>query len=87
MHSGYLDRFTDTNDALILVDALQQQFHVPAGLLPADSAVGTWFLVDIQEDEIIALQIDVVKTQAIAQEVEERMQRLKAKKTSRFKRS
>lgn len=87
MYSGYLDRFTDTNDALILVDALQQQFHVSANLLPADSAVGTWFLVDVQEDEIIAVQLDLDKTQAIAQEVEERMQRLKAKKTSRFKRS
>lgn len=86
MYSGYLDRFTDTNDALILVDALQQQFQVPAALLPADSAVGTWFLVDIQEDKIIEIQIDVDKTQAIALDVEERMQRLKAKKTSRFKR-
>lgn len=87
MYSAYLDRITDTNDALILVDALQQQFHVPVALLPADSKEGTWFLVDIQEDEIIALQLDIDKTQAIAQEVEERMQRLKAKKKSRFKRS
>ena len=86
MYSGYLDRFTDVNEALILVDALQQQFHVSADLLPADSRVGTWFLAYIQEDEIIALQIDVDKTQAIALEVEERMQRLKSKKTSRFKR-
>ncbi len=87
MYSGYLDRFTDTNDALILVDSLQQQFHVPADLLPAHSAVGTWFSVYIQEHKIIALQIDVDKTQTIAQEVKERMQRLKSKKTSRFKRS
>ncbi len=87
MYSGYLDRFTDTNDALILVDALQQQFHVPASLLPPDSTVGTWFLVDVQEDNIITMQIDTDKTQAITQEVEERMERLKSKKTSRFKRS
>ena len=86
MFSGYLDRFTDTNDALILVDELQQQFHVPATLLPADSTVGTWFLVDIHEDVVISLQLDADKTQAITQAVEERMQRLKAKKTSRFKR-
>ncbi|MEK5037614.1 DUF3006 domain-containing protein [Sporosarcina sp. FSL K6-3457] len=87
MYSGYLDRFTDTNDALILVDALQQQFRVSATSLPADSRVGTWFLIDIQENEVITLQIDMDKTQAAAQEVEERMQRLKSKKTSRFKRS
>ena len=87
MYSGYLDRFTDTNDALILVDALQKQFHVPVALLPVDSREGTWFLVDIQEHEIIALQLDIDKTQAIAQEVVERMQRLKTKKKSRFKRS
>lgn len=86
MDSGYLDRFTDTNEALILVDALQQQFRVPTTLLPADSTVGTWFLLDVQEDKIIAMQIDVDKTQAITREVEDRMQRLKNKKTSRFKR-
>lgn len=86
MYSGYLDRFTDTNEALILIDTLQQQFHVPASLLPADSTVGTWFLVDVQEDNIITMQIDMDKTQAVAQEVEERMQRLKVNKTSRFKR-
>ncbi|WP_318616327.1 DUF3006 family protein [Sporosarcina sp. YIM B06819] len=86
MYSGYLDRFTDTNNALIVVDALQQQFHVAAALLPVDSTVGTWFTMDIQEENIIALQIDVDKTQAIAREVEERMQRLKSRKSSRFKR-
>ncbi|MFJ7934496.1 DUF3006 domain-containing protein [Sporosarcina sp. NPDC096371] len=86
MHSGYLDRFTDTNDALILVDALQQQFHVPVSFLPAGSTVGTWFLVTIQEDKIIAIQTDIDKTLANRQEVEDRMQRLKSKKTSRFKR-
>ncbi|WP_203247063.1 DUF3006 domain-containing protein [Sporosarcina beigongshangi] len=87
MYSGYLDRFTDSNDALILVDALQQQFHVPAALLPVDSRVGTWFLVDIQDNSIIALQIDVDKTQTISQDIEDRMQRLKSKRTSRFKRN
>ena len=87
MYSGYLDRFTDTNDALILVDALQQQFHVPADFLPTDSTVGTWLLVDIEEDNIVSIQIDVDKTQAITNEVEERMQRLKSRKSSRFKRS
>lgn len=86
MYSGYLDRFTDTTDALILVDSLQQQFHVPASSLPPNSVAGTWLLVEIQDDEITTIQIDTEKTQAMVQEVEDRMQRLKTKKTSRFKR-
>ena len=87
MHSGYLDRFTETNDAIILIDSLQQQFHVPASELPPDSIVGTWFSVEVHDEKITSIVIDLEKTQAIMQEVQERMQRLKSKKTSRFKRN
>ncbi len=86
MYSGYLDRITETNEAIILIDSLQQQFHVPVSSLPPESMAGTWLLVDVQEDEIITIHIDTEKTHLMTQEVDERMQRLKSKKTSRFKR-
>ncbi|MHA6260185.1 DUF3006 domain-containing protein [Sporosarcina sp. CAU 1771] len=87
MYSGYLDRFTDDNNALILIDALQKQFHVSRSLLPAGSSAGTWFVIGMNEDKIISLQIDAEKSSSVKQDIDDRMKRLKANKTSRFKRN
>jgi len=86
MHSAYLDRFTDDDQALVLVESLGQQFHVPPTLLPEGSTAGTWFLVDIQEDEITSLEIDTTKTTDMKTTIDNTMQRLQSKKRSRFKR-
>ena len=86
MYSAYLDRFTDNEKALLLVEELQKEFHVDISALPSGSTAGTWFLVEIQGDEITSFQVDEGKTAEMKQEVVDRMQRLKSKKTSRFKR-
>lgn len=87
MISAYLDRFTDTNEALLIVESLQQEFHVAQYALPENSVVGTWFLVMIQDDEITSLEIDTEKTATMKASIGDRMARLKSKKKSRFKRS
>jgi hypothetical protein len=87
MYSAYLDRFTDNDKALLLVEGLQKEFHVDKFALPPSSIVGTWFLVEIQGDEITSFQVDEGKTTEMKQEIDDRMQRLKSKKTSRFKRN
>ncbi|MEK4714590.1 DUF3006 family protein [Sporosarcina sp. FSL K6-1540] len=87
MYSAYLDRFTDNDKALLLVEKLQKEFHVDINTLPIDSKAGTWFLVEIQGDEITSFQVDEGKTAEMEQEVDDRIQRLKPKKTSRFKRN
>ncbi|MBO0589301.1 DUF3006 domain-containing protein [Sporosarcina sp. E16_8] len=86
MYSAYLDRFTDNGKALLLVEELQKEYHVDIPALPSDSTAGTWFLVEIQGDEITSFQVDEGKTTELKREVDDRMQRLKPKKTSRFKR-
>ena len=86
MYTAYLDRFTDNEQAILLVDKLQREFHIAISTLPSGSTPGTWFLVTIENDEITHVQVDEEKTVEVKQEVEERMQRLKSKKTSRFKR-
>lgn len=86
MYSAYLDRFTEGNKALVLIEELQKEFHVDISSLPSGSTAGTWFSVEIHGDEITSIQIDEGKTAEIKQEVEDRIQRLKSKKTSRFKR-
>ncbi len=87
MYSAYLDRFTDNEKALLLVEELQKEFHVDISALPSGSTAGTWFLVEIQGDEITSFQVDEGKTAEMKQEIDDRMQRLKSKKTSRFKRN
>jgi len=87
MYSAYLDRFTDNDKALLLVEELRKEFHVDISALPFSSKVGTWFLVDIQGDEITSFQTDEGKTLEIKKVIDDRMQRLKSKKTSRFKRN
>jgi hypothetical protein len=87
MYPAYLDRFTDNEKALLLVEELQKEYHVDISALPTGSTAGTWFLVEIQGGEITTFQVDDGKIAEIKQEVDGRMQRLKAKKTSRFKRN
>lgn len=87
MYSGFLDRFTDNHQAVILVDSLQKQFHVSRSSLPLGSTAGTWLLVDIQDNEIVSMKIDAEKSQSMKREIDDRLQRLKANKTSRFKRN
>lgn len=87
MYSAYLDRFTDNEKALFLVEELQKEFHIAISSLPLDSIAGTWFSVEVQDDEITSIQVDVRKSTEMRQEVENRMKRLKSNKTSRFKRS
>jgi hypothetical protein len=87
MYPAYLDRFTDNEKALLLVDELQKEFHIDISALPTDSTVGIWFLVAIQENEITSIQRYEGKNAEMKQEIDDKIQRLKPKKTSRFKRN
>ena len=86
MYSAYLDRFTDNNLALILVESLQKEYHVSTSSLPTGSSEGSWLLVEIREGTIISLRLDETKTSDMKTDTKNRLQRLKSKKTSRFKR-
>lgn len=87
MYSAYLDRFTDNDTALILIESLQKEFRVPSTSLPTGSVIGTWLTVEIQDDTIISIQLDEQKTSEMQSDIQNRMQRLQSKKKSRFKRS
>jgi hypothetical protein len=86
MYSAYLDRFTDNKQALILVESLQKEFHVPTSALPTGSNEGSWLLVDIKGDAVTTIQLNDKKTSDMKRDTQNRLQRLKSKKTSRFKR-
>lgn len=87
MHSAYLDRFTDNNGALLLIEELKKELLMDKSQLPSESVVGTWFLVEIQNDLITKITIDSSKTKFMEQEIGNRMERLKSTKKSRFKRN
>ncbi len=87
MYPAYLDRFTDNEKALLLVEELQKEYHVDISALPTGTSAGTWLLVEIQGDELTSYQFDEVKTAEMRQKIDDRMQQLKSKKNSRFKRS
>ena len=86
MHSAYLDRMTDKDTAIILVESLQKEFHVVSTSLPNGSVAGTWLTVDIQDDAIISIQLDEQKTNEMQSDIQNHMKRLQSKKKSRFKR-
>lgn len=86
MISAYLDRFTDTEEALLIVESLQKEFHISLSELPPNSTVGTWFLVTIEDEKLITIEIDTDKTETMKESIQNRMARLKSKKKSRFKR-
>ncbi|MFD1928500.1 DUF3006 family protein [Sporosarcina siberiensis] len=87
MHSAYLDRFTDNNRALLLIEELKKELLLDKSQLPSESVVGTWFLVEIHNDIITNITIDSSKTNLMEQEIGNRMERLKSTKKSRFKRN
>jgi Protein of unknown function (DUF3006) len=87
MYSAFLDRFTDNEKALLLVEELQKEFLVDITTLPFGSTAGSWFLVDVQGHEITSFQVDEKKSAEMKRVVNDRMQRFKSKKISRFKRN
>ena len=87
MYSAYLDRFTDDKKALLLIEELAKEFHVDIFELPANSTAGIWFIAEVENNLITSLIIDINKTETMKQEIDNRMIRLKSKKTSRFKRN
>lgn len=86
MYTAYFERLTDDGHALLIVEQLKKEYHVPSASLPEGSTVGMWFLVEIENDIIISMQIDATKTNTMQKQINDRMQRLKSNKKSRFKR-
>lgn len=86
MYSAYLDRFTNSEEALLIVESLHKEFHVAQSFLPAESTRGTWFVVEVQDDEITSIAIDIEKTNEMKEKIGDRMARLQSKKKSKFKR-
>lgn len=86
MYSAYFDRVTDNKEALLLVEELNKEYTIPLHSLPGNVGEGTWFLIELQNEEITSIKADIDKTNDMHNQIKDQIQRLKSKKKSRFKR-
>ncbi|MGP4105809.1 DUF3006 domain-containing protein [Virgibacillus sp. L01] len=83
---GILDRFEDTNKAVILMEETKEEVVIPAELLPEGSSENTYFNMEKINDEYQIVSIDEATTQKEAEKSSDLMAKLRAKnKGSKFK--
>ncbi|MGM8215948.1 DUF3006 domain-containing protein [Bacillaceae bacterium W0354] len=86
-YKAVLDRIEDQY-AVILAESVNKEFLVAQSELPEGSEEGTWFIVSTENGEIIDLTIDENKTEARKNQISEKLNRLRNKKSgSKFKRN
>jgi hypothetical protein len=84
---GILDRIEDGMHAVILLEEQGREIIVPVSRLPPGSQVHSWFAITMEEEEIIAIELDEHLADAKAARARNLMDRLRARKSgSRFKR-
>lgn len=85
MYSAYFDRITNNDHAVLLVESIQKDFLLPTSSLPVGSKPGSWFLIALQNETIISIELDEAKTIQMENEIQNRLTRLQSRKKSRFK--
>lgn len=85
---GILDRFEDNNNAIILIEELDEEIIIPVGELPEGSKVNTFFKMEKQCGRLQIVSIDDTTTKHEGQKTSDLMAKLRAKnKGSKFKRN
>lgn len=84
--NGVLDR-VEEGYGVILVEDFKKEYLIPIERLPNDVKVGTWFLVELEDDQVSHLVVDEGKTIEQKQIVNAQLERIKKRSTgSKFKR-
>lgn len=87
MIKGVWDRTEEERYAVILVDELGKEFTLSTNELPEGSKPGTWYDVQIANNEITKLTINKLNTMNTEEEIMNKVTKLKAKsRESRFRR-
>lgn len=82
---GVLDRFTDNDLAVILIESINKELVVPKKELPQGSKVNTWFTLKEQQGSYTIVSIDEQKTTSAADKSKNLADQLQAKKMKRSK--
>ncbi|MFB4168472.1 DUF3006 family protein [Virgibacillus sp. JSM 102003] len=83
---GILDRFEDSNKAVILMEETKEEVVIPVEQLPEGSSKNTYFNMKKVDDKYQIVSIDEATTQKEAETSSDLMAKLRAKsKGSKFK--
>lgn len=84
---GVLDRFSDDNIAVILIESIDKEIHVPTDELPSGSQEQTWFHIKEHNGKFLIDAIDREKTATEAEKSTDLQAKLRSKmKRSKYKR-
>ncbi len=84
---GVLDRFSDNNIAVILIESINKEIHVPKDELPSGSQEQTWFHIKELNGKFLIDSIDHEKTASTAEKATDLQAKLREKmKRSKYKR-
>lgn len=79
---GVVDRIVDGRTAVVLVGPDEDEHHLAADQLPADVTEGTWVRVAFDDDgQIAAVGRDEDVTSRAAQAAEDRLARIRSRRT------
>ncbi|MDQ0268300.1 DUF3006 family protein [Cytobacillus purgationiresistens] len=78
MHSGYYDR-NEEKYAVIIIETIKKEIHIPVEELPVGSAPGLWFDVELDNDEIKHIQLNTTKSKAEFDQTAKLLAKLQAK--------
>lgn len=82
---GVLDRIVDGKYGTILAEEIGKEFVLNIEELPADAKEGDWFDLVIENDQIQNLSINKKLTDERQRSIESKMQKLKKRSGSKFK--
>lgn len=83
---GVFDRFSDNGIAVILIESINKEIHIPIHELPTGSEEQTWFHIEEHQGTYQVTSIDKEKTKQMQQKSSSLQDKLQAKmKRSKYK--
>ncbi len=83
---GVIDRFADNDLAVILIESMNKELHIPRKDLPKGSTVNTWLTLQEKNGAYTIISIDEEKTVDAAQKAGHLADQLQAKiKRSKYR--
>lgn len=83
---GIIDRFVDSNWAVLLVGDEEREYNVPLEMLPMNAKEGSMIEVEIQDSEVKNIVLLLEETTREQERIKSKMDLLRSRKKSNFKR-
>lgn len=86
MVNAYFDRIASNGQAVLLIEETNQTVHAAISSLPTGAKPGHWLSVTLDGEQVTYASLNQAKTEQMSADVNEQLNRLKSRKSSRFKR-